>query len=441
MSERRITELRLTAFKSFRDVVLPLEAMTVLIGRNGSGKSNALEALGVLSRMARGDDLRDAVEGDSRGAEPVRGGMEGCPPYGTDSFALGVSAVVHGGSKVALDVTVQVRPRLRVDHERLVVTIDGHPSTVLETVADPEQPGASSTKVWNAVTGEHTTRMASRRSLATSEMVMVLDDSTPAEDRVATIANDFLRMLGSALDLNPRPERIRDYASESDTVLRGSASNLPAAVADLETTSPERFQRLLGVVRRLTADDVGDLEVVRTRVGDVTLALAQHIEGSTRLVPLRQISDGMLRVLAIATGVIAGGPDAVPAPDWYSQERAQLLAVEEFESGLHPSQASSLLELVVEESSRPDFQVLLTTHSPVLLDALTGDQHHGVVVVQRDPETGLSAAARLSDLPGYLRMMARGSLGSAVTSGRVTEAAQPVPETDPRSIDEILGIS
>lgn len=58
----RITGLWLTAFKSFRDVVMPLEPLTVLIGRNGSGKSNALDGLDVLRRLAVVGDVRDALE-------------------------------------------------------------------------------------------------------------------------------------------------------------------------------------------------------------------------------------------------------------------------------------------------------------------------------------------------------------------------------------------
>ena len=76
----RISELRLTAFKSFRDVVLPLAPLTMLIGRNGSGKSNVLDALEVLSRLTKGIEIRDALDGTSRDAGPVRGGVDGCPP-------------------------------------------------------------------------------------------------------------------------------------------------------------------------------------------------------------------------------------------------------------------------------------------------------------------------------------------------------------------------
>jgi len=62
MTVGRATELRLTAVKCFQDVVVPLEPLTVLIGRNGSVKSNALDP---LSRLARADEVRRA-RGQSR---------------------------------------------------------------------------------------------------------------------------------------------------------------------------------------------------------------------------------------------------------------------------------------------------------------------------------------------------------------------------------------
>ncbi|MFM2329460.1 MAG: hypothetical protein RLZZ494_1563, partial [Pseudomonadota bacterium] len=44
-------------FKSFRDATLPLGALTVMIGANAAGKSNAIEALRLLSWLAQGHKL------------------------------------------------------------------------------------------------------------------------------------------------------------------------------------------------------------------------------------------------------------------------------------------------------------------------------------------------------------------------------------------------
>ena len=79
-----IEEIRLTSFKSFRDAVLPLDDFTLLVGRNGSGKSNALDGLWTLARLAmaktsasarrraRGPAVRGGVTAARRSASRVR---------------------------------------------------------------------------------------------------------------------------------------------------------------------------------------------------------------------------------------------------------------------------------------------------------------------------------------------------------------------------------
>lgn len=113
-----IQEVRLTAFKSFRHEALPLAPLSVLIGRNSSGKSNALDGLEVLSRLARGEDVTEALESRSGPAGPVRGGRAGCVPQGSDRFSLGCTVASECGP-IRLDVTVQVEPEVQIVEERL----------------------------------------------------------------------------------------------------------------------------------------------------------------------------------------------------------------------------------------------------------------------------------------------------------------------------------
>ena len=62
-----LIELRLPAFKSLQRARVPLRPLTLLVGRNGSGKSNVLDALAVLSSLAGGGTIRDALDGAARG--------------------------------------------------------------------------------------------------------------------------------------------------------------------------------------------------------------------------------------------------------------------------------------------------------------------------------------------------------------------------------------
>lgn len=112
-----LVELRLPAFKSLRMPHIPLRPLTLLVGRNGSGKSNVLDALAVLSSLAGGGTIRDALDG-GRSGPLVRGGSEGCAPLGKDSFAVGCSVVVDG-YRYHLDLEVAVRPNVQVVRERL----------------------------------------------------------------------------------------------------------------------------------------------------------------------------------------------------------------------------------------------------------------------------------------------------------------------------------
>ena len=117
-----LTELRLSAFKSFRGAELPLGGTTVLTGRNSSGKSNALDGLDVLARLSTGEHLREAL--DRRRKEPVRGGSEGCGPHGSDHFRLGCTAE-YEDSSIRYDVEVAVRPTLRIRSESLLERVRG----------------------------------------------------------------------------------------------------------------------------------------------------------------------------------------------------------------------------------------------------------------------------------------------------------------------------
>ena len=69
-----ITELRLENWKSYKNASLYIDALSVLIGTNASGKSNALDALLWLNRIALGSNLTSALNGDGAQA-PVRGGV------------------------------------------------------------------------------------------------------------------------------------------------------------------------------------------------------------------------------------------------------------------------------------------------------------------------------------------------------------------------------
>lgn len=434
----RITELRLTAFKSYRDVVLPITPLTVLIGRNGSGKSNALDGLEVLSRLAKGNEIRDALDGARRDAGPVRGGIDGCAPIGRDSFELGVS-VDDGGSEIKLDVEIQVRPQAQVVSEKLTAVVDGRRRTLLETMDPDPHRSDIDAGVWNNKRGRNPRLTFRAAHLITAQLPLRLGGKAAAERDVLRITGALLGALGGVFHLDPVPQQMRGYVPEQDVVLRRNAENLSATVARLHEEGGPRFDQLVSAIRGLPEYELGSLGVGRGQFGEVMLAIDEVGETQAPItVPARQMSDGMLRMIAILTALVAGG-GGVAIGGTTSGAPTLTLVLEELENGLHPTQAANVLRLVKSASEAQGFQVVLTTHSPALLNALEGDDHPGVLLVARDRTSGRTDVTRLIDIPGYLAKMASSRLGDLVTSGRLVDGAA---ESDRRSVlDDLLGIA
>ncbi|MGX2997329.1 AAA family ATPase [Streptomyces sp. JNUCC 64] len=439
MTDLAIEEVRLTAFKSFRDERFPLAPLTVLIGRNSSGKSNALDGLEVLSRLARGEDIGEALESRRSSSGPVRGGLAGCVPHGSDRFSLGCT-VRTGNGPVDLDVTIQVEPEVMIVEEKLSgPTALGRRDILVSGEASPHYGDVQAS--WhNGRPGRNPSGPFRASRLLTSQLPGRVAGETEGERESVWCAEAMLTALVGVFHLDPVPHLMRQYVQARDSNLRRTAENLSAAVGGVQRTRPELFASLVHRLRELADHDIERLVVTKSELGDVMLALD---EGPLGLTPAREMSDGMLRFLAITTALLTGGGGldlgsshhhAPGAPEGPSL----MLVVEELENGLHPTQASQVLQLVRDASAANGTQVLITTHSPALLTALDNTDHEGVVVCARDRGAGLSTLARLTGLDGYPAAMAAGPLGEAVTQGRIHTGERG--ERDYGAFNRLLGI-
>ncbi|WP_416972390.1 AAA family ATPase [Streptomyces sp. 4F14] len=401
MEGPRLEEVRLTSFKSFTGQRLPLQDLTVLIGRNGSGKSNALDALMVLARLASGESVRDALDGRE---DSVRGGVEGCAPLGEDSFQIGCR-VRQGEAVFDLDVEVEVRPEVRIVREDLVA-VEGVSYGNRRLAGRPLLLGGYGHGRYGV--GRVQIVSAADRLLISQLPPAQTDSATKAEQLVNGAAHTVLTALREVFLLDPVPHLMRSYVNERDSELRRSADNLSAVVARLAQSEPDAFHRLTDLVAGMPEYLVKGVGFVDTPLGDVQLLLSESgYHGADHEVPARLLSDGMLRFLAFGTAFLSS---------------RRHLVIEEIENGLYPTQAARVLDLMKEETRRRRIDVLFTTHSPALLNSLTADDHSGVIVCSRDPGTGESLLTPLPELPGYVDLLAAGDLGDAVAEGRLPDA-------------------
>jgi predicted ATPase len=423
-----LKELRLTRFKSFRDATLPLGDLTLLIGRNGSGKSNALEALETLALLAQGEDIRDSIDGSRLGGTAIRGGVSGCAPYGETSFAIGCT-VQFGEETLRFDVTIQTEPDVQITSERLVRKEHDYDRELI--VTDPAQPDRAdiTARYDSGKRGKNPPETFRASRLLITQVGARVPTSTKAMRAVHRSAEAVVAALRAVFVLDPVPTLMRDYVPVKDSVLRRDADNISAVVARLRQDEMV-WKSLQDLIRSLPEQPIDDITIEKSTLDDVIIALREHFGADSYPVSARLMSDGMLRFIAFAAALLEA-----PLSEEAAADAQTMLVIEELENGLHPSQAARVVQLIKEEAARRRIRALATTHSPAMLTALDREDHPYVIVCDRDRDDGKSRLRALTDLPAYPRAMAQGSLGDAVAKGRL--AVEP-PTPGSNDLDRLL---
>lgn len=218
--------------------------------------------------------------------------------------------------------------------------------------------------------------------------------------RVAKRVRESLRQI---IFLDPRPNRMRDYAFEKNKEIEEDGNNLSGVLYDICSEPDGRKELLLEFIRSLPEQDISDVRFIVTERRDVMIKLVESFGGEEREVPAPLLSDGTLRVLAVAAALLS-------APE------GSLVIIEEIDNGVHPSRADLLVKQIRSVSEKRRLRVLVTTHNPALLDSLPDDALGDVLCCYRDEETGNSRIVRLGDMDQYPELVARGTLGELVTN-------------------------
>ena len=155
------------------------------------------------------------------------------------------------------------------------------------------------------------------------------------------------------------------------------------------------------------------IDFEETSLGDVMAGFVPDRETNGRkLVDLRILSDGTLRMLAIITAL-----ETVPI--------GSRVVVEEFANGLHPSRAKLLVGALAETAERRKLNVLVTTHNPAFMDALDEPHLNRVLICHGDESGGGCRVTRLGDMDIAGTIGVRGGLGDFVTRGALERHLAP----------------
>ncbi|WP_199325275.1 AAA family ATPase [Phormidium sp. FACHB-1136] len=116
-----LSEFILENSKSYRTGLLPLGPLTVLIGANASGKSNALEGLRFLSWLAQGQKLTSIQHTVNAADRIVRGRVEDLCHRGESSFSMGCALQASEWNHLTLALTLRDGD-LHISHESITNT-------------------------------------------------------------------------------------------------------------------------------------------------------------------------------------------------------------------------------------------------------------------------------------------------------------------------------
>jgi predicted ATPase len=168
-------------------------------------------------------------------------------------------------------------------------------------------------------------------------------------------------------------------------LMKPAGENIASVIGHLERVAPDQLQIVQDYLQTVVPMVQG---IERKQIGPMeTLEFHQGMAGARH--PWRflaqNMSDGTLRALGILVALFQGNPDYAPS----------LVGIEEPETALHPAASAALREALARASR--ETQVLITSHSPDLLDDRNLDTDALLAVISEGGETRLApldAAAR-----------------------------------------------
>jgi len=353
-----IDKLTLGNFLSFGQMAEPvdLRALNVLIGANGSGKSNLVEGIAFLRETTR--DLSQLFRPGGgvqewiwKGGKPEDGASIQASGYCglRSSYSHSLKFVPTGPTYEIADESIFLSGSAKLPNQPTFSYINGVPTTRIK--------------------GRSTTY--SRRSINIAQSVLSdvqdLDIARPLRSLVKRY-RDFQFYRARDIDLRSIARRTVDPAASSKS-LDPNGANLAAVIGRLINDFDTRRD-----LDRAMKDFYEDYIELMVPVIGGAMQLFMREKGWKSPTPSQRLSDGTLRWISLLAVLLDPDP-------------ASLICIEEPETALHPDVMLALARLLKQASERT--QIIVTTHSEPLVDALTRDPDDVIVCEKLDGATTL----------------------------------------------------
>jgi predicted ATPase len=332
MKSSPITKIIIKRFRSFPTATLTFDNPLFVVGRNGSGKSNLSDAFSFVSE-AMASPLQ-AVFDRRGGIGAVRNrssGQQSFPPNLGLAFEFGPINGIDGG-RFAFEVKALPNYGYRIIHEQCLVR---------------KKNGA---RWWFDRTDKWKSNVEGLTpALEPSALALPL---VGGDERFAPI----FKVLGAMRVYSIEPSKLREMQDpDSGVALKPDGSNAASVLQELfrgEGASTTKAE-----VNRILESIVPATKTVTPKKHGNKLSMSFSQEwGSNKKLSFDafNMSDGTLRSLGLIMAVFQN-----PSPS--------VLVIEEPEATIHPGALGAMLDLI--RKATKTMQVIVTTHSPDLLDA------------------------------------------------------------------------
>lgn len=327
-----LSTLRVQHYKSLFDTRVKLEPLTVFIGPNGSGKSNICEALAILSNFIQ------SILANSNTKEIIPF-FESSLNRATNSYQKIESKFFQGGlDYLSFNISAisSVNKPLAEEYDSLLIYVSYLGNFV--------QVGKGEYHKWTSTIREY--------------LVGNQFPNSPVENAIKKVR---------IYDFAPG-----DLSNKSSTTSMGrTGEGIAYALVDILHSDREKFDQLEDRLRRLVPN-IQRISLPRGENQTFSLELIDKYSGYH--IPATDISDGTLRILAFLTAL-------------YQENTPSIICFEEIENGVHPWLLHKMIELLkivsTEGITGQPVQILITTHSPLLLNYV---EPHQVRAVELDSE-------------------------------------------------------
>lgn len=395
-----ITSLTLENFKSFENTTIHFGAVTTLIGTNASGKSNVKDAIRVLHGISRGYTLAEAIgekwgEGGVSEWKGIRGGTREIIYSGSDSSSCKIKiefttttisktnrkprnfkgyysleiGLTNGTVKTphVIDECLHVEG-YKYNYGKIIWVTKNSRDSIKAEAGEPRSGGPHK---------QHTFR--NDKPILTQ----YVERDDIAED-AKVYARGLIQLLKHIRFLDVSPDAMRQPSLPGQKSLSDRGENLSSVLQSIFTE--ERAKKIvLHWLTELTPQEVSDFSFSSDMQGKILLNL---IDTNGQSISAYSASDGTLRYLAMVAAL-------------FSPDLTMSYFLEEVENGIHPSRLRLLVQLMEQRSKDTKVQLILSTHSPLLLEYLSQESRQNVSLVYRLTNHKCSKVKKITEIPNF----------------------------------------